>query len=166
MEEMKNIMTRAWEIAREAVEKFGGQAAEYISGSLKQAWAETKNDFQLQGSEKQVAWAEEIREAYVAKVAEYLELKEKEEKVTGEITALEIRVHAQSLRSKINKVQNKKVREFKKTFEGTREEKYATIRKIKSAHANKLEKVIERKINATLRQTSASFWINEYKGLV
>lgn len=166
MEEMKNIMTRAWEIAREAVEKFGGQAAEYISGSLKQAWAETKNDFQLQGSEKQVAWAEEIREAYVAKVAEYLELKEKEEKVTGEITALEIRVHAQSLRSKINKVQNKKVREFKKTFEGTREEKYATIRKIKSAHANKLEKAIERKFNAMFSQTSAGLWIEIHKGLV
>ena len=163
---MTNIMARAWEIAREAAVNFGGQAAEYIAGSLKQAWAETKDSVELEGSEKQVAWAEEIREAYVAKVAEYIELKENEEKVTGEITALEIRVHAQSLRSKINKVQNKKVRKFKKIFEGTKEEKYATIREIKSDHANKLEDAIERKINATLSQTSASFWINEYKGLV
>lgn len=39
---MKNIMTRAWEIAKEAVIKFGGKAIEYISESLKLAWKEVK----------------------------------------------------------------------------------------------------------------------------
>lgn len=40
---IKNIMTRAWEIAREAVSNFGGKIIEYISGALKQAWEEVKN---------------------------------------------------------------------------------------------------------------------------
>lgn len=36
-------MTRAWEIAREAVSNFGGKIIEYISGALKQAWGEVKD---------------------------------------------------------------------------------------------------------------------------
>jgi len=39
---MKNIMTRAWEIAREGQEKFGGKVSEYLSESLKSAWIESK----------------------------------------------------------------------------------------------------------------------------
>lgn len=33
-------MKRAWEIAREGQNKFGGKVSEYISESLKQAWFE------------------------------------------------------------------------------------------------------------------------------
>ena len=36
-------MKRAWEIAKEAVVKFGGKAIEYIAESLKIAWSEFKN---------------------------------------------------------------------------------------------------------------------------
>lgn len=36
----KAVMTRAWEIAREAAAKFGGKSREYFALSLKQAWAE------------------------------------------------------------------------------------------------------------------------------
>lgn len=39
---MRNIMKRAWELAKKAAVKFGGSAKQYISGALKQAWAETK----------------------------------------------------------------------------------------------------------------------------
>lgn len=42
MTNLKNIMTRAWEIAREAVANFGGKASEYIAEALKMAWAEVK----------------------------------------------------------------------------------------------------------------------------
>lgn len=42
MTNLKNIMTRAWEIAREAVVNFGGKASEYIAEALKMAWAEVK----------------------------------------------------------------------------------------------------------------------------
>lgn len=35
-----SIMKRAWEIAREAVKKFGGKVKEFFSASLKAAWAE------------------------------------------------------------------------------------------------------------------------------
>lgn len=47
-------MTRAWEIAKNAVVDFGGKAVEYISESLKLAWKEVKaatND--LEGSKFQ-----------------------------------------------------------------------------------------------------------------
>ena len=39
---MKNIMTRAWEIAREGQVKFGGKVSEYFAEALKMAWAEAK----------------------------------------------------------------------------------------------------------------------------
>lgn len=42
MTNLKNIMTRAWEIAREAVANYGGKAVEYIAEALKMAWAEVK----------------------------------------------------------------------------------------------------------------------------
>lgn len=36
----KAVMTRAWEVAKEAQAKFGGKASQYLSGALKSAWAE------------------------------------------------------------------------------------------------------------------------------
>lgn len=39
---MKNVMKRAWEIAREGVKKFGGKVKEYFAEALKMAWAEFK----------------------------------------------------------------------------------------------------------------------------
>ena len=36
---MKNVMTKAWEIAREGAAKFGGKASEYFAKALKMAWA-------------------------------------------------------------------------------------------------------------------------------
>ena len=43
MTNLKNIMTRAWEIAREAVANFGGKVREYIAEAMKMAWAETRS---------------------------------------------------------------------------------------------------------------------------
>jgi len=40
---MMNIMKRAWEIAKEGQEKFGGKVSEYLSESMKMAWNEWKN---------------------------------------------------------------------------------------------------------------------------
>jgi hypothetical protein len=37
------LMKKAWEIARTAVETFGGKVREYFSESLKMAWGEAKN---------------------------------------------------------------------------------------------------------------------------
>lgn len=58
------IMKRAWEIFRTMV----GERLAKLSAALKQAWAEFKNGVkkmakQLKGSEKQIAWAEDIRKA-------------------------------------------------------------------------------------------------------
>lgn len=49
---MKNVMTRAWEIAKEAVVKFGGSAVEYLSGALKQAWKEVKQVINIEKLEE------------------------------------------------------------------------------------------------------------------
>lgn len=38
----KSVMTNAWVIARAAAAKFGGKAREYLSGALRQAWAQAK----------------------------------------------------------------------------------------------------------------------------
>lgn len=39
---MKQMMKRAWEIAKRAAEKFGGRAMEYIALAMKEAWKEIK----------------------------------------------------------------------------------------------------------------------------
>ena len=39
---MKEIMTNAWKIAKDAAKKFGGKATEYIGGALKMAWKAAK----------------------------------------------------------------------------------------------------------------------------
>lgn len=52
---MKNIMNRAWEIAREAAKKYGHSVKEYFSMALKAAWAEAK-------APKQKTVAERIEE--------------------------------------------------------------------------------------------------------
>jgi len=39
---MKQVMVRAWEIARQGQEQFGGKVSEYLSQALKMAWAESK----------------------------------------------------------------------------------------------------------------------------
>lgn len=61
----KQIMKRAWEIARNGQKKFGGKVKEYFAIALKLAWKEVKSAMekaQLKGTPKQVAWAEAIRE--------------------------------------------------------------------------------------------------------
>lgn len=61
---MKQVMVRAWEIAKAAVVKFGGKVREYFAASLSIAWKEIKamEEIQLVGSEKQIKWAKDIRE--------------------------------------------------------------------------------------------------------
>lgn len=62
---MKNVMTRAWEIAKEAVVKFGGKVKEYFALSLKMAWDEIKAPAAVtvelvSGSRKYKSWVAEI----------------------------------------------------------------------------------------------------------
>src|SRR5699024_12283953 len=72
---MTNVMTQAWEIAYKGQNKFGGKVKEYFAQALKMAWALVKKsavafkgavrqaeNVALQGSVKQIAWAESIRE--------------------------------------------------------------------------------------------------------
>ncbi|WP_203363104.1 hypothetical protein [Bacillus sp. REN10] len=65
-----NVMTRAWEIAKAAVVKFGGKVKEYFAESLKLAWKEVKNAVanlvELKGSDKQIAWANDIRDIFIS----------------------------------------------------------------------------------------------------
>lgn len=40
----KELMTNAWEIAKNAAKKFGGKAIEYIAGAMKMAWTAIKDN--------------------------------------------------------------------------------------------------------------------------
>lgn len=58
-------MKRAWEIAREGQNKFGGKVSEYFAVSLKMAWAEIKAPKTVEftttsGSKKHKSWIAEI----------------------------------------------------------------------------------------------------------
>lgn len=60
-------MKTAWEIAYEGQNKFGGKVREYFAESLKLAWKGVKTIMDaMKGTEKQVAWANEIRERVIA----------------------------------------------------------------------------------------------------
>lgn len=58
-------MVRAWEIARQGQEQFGGKVSEYLSESLKMAWEESKAPKKVEftttsGSRKHKSWIAEI----------------------------------------------------------------------------------------------------------
>ena len=54
----KEIMKRAWQIAKRGAEKFGGKAVEYISESLKIAWREVKAVMKIQDEKMNVKYNE------------------------------------------------------------------------------------------------------------
>ncbi len=47
VDEMKNVMAKAWEIARKGASKFGGCAKEYFAKALKMAWSLIKKESSL-----------------------------------------------------------------------------------------------------------------------
>lgn len=66
---MKEVMIRAWEIARMGAQVHGGKAIEYIAEALKMAWAEFKKGVKkmvkvilktLTGSRNHKTWVAEI----------------------------------------------------------------------------------------------------------
>lgn len=73
---MKQVMKRAWELAKSGVKKFGGKVREYLAASLSIAWKEVKNMgeklAELVGSVKQVKWAEDIRKKAIEELEEAL----------------------------------------------------------------------------------------------
>lgn len=48
----KEIMSKAWEIAREGQKEFGGKVTEYFAEALKIVWAEAKNSINIEALEK------------------------------------------------------------------------------------------------------------------
>lgn len=48
----KEIMSKAWEIAREGQKVFGGKVSEYFAESLKMAWAQVKSSISIEALEK------------------------------------------------------------------------------------------------------------------
>lgn len=59
---MKNVMVRAWEIAKEGQVKFGGSVREYFAAALKMAWAESRKAeiVTSSGSRKHKSWVAKI----------------------------------------------------------------------------------------------------------
>lgn len=88
-------MSRAWRIARQGAKKFGGSVKEYFAVSLKMAWAEVKAEEEnaekeeeialpeLTGTEKQIAWASDIRIELLGYVKAHAETSDVPEKKRG-----------------------------------------------------------------------------------
>lgn len=60
-----NVMKRAWEIAREGQNKFGGNVKEYFAEALRMAWAEAKAPKKVElvtkaGSRNHKSWVAKI----------------------------------------------------------------------------------------------------------
>ena len=84
---MKNVMTRAWEIAKDGAAKFGGSVKEYFAQALVIAWSEIKKGvakmekviFETStGSRKHKAWVAKITGAHSTYKFEREFLNEKE----------------------------------------------------------------------------------------
>lgn len=72
---MRNVMKKAWEIARNGQKKFGGKVREYFAIALKMAWTIVKKGMEmvkLVGTESQVRWAESIRKNFIADLTDAL----------------------------------------------------------------------------------------------
>lgn len=115
---------------------------------------------ELKGTEKQVKWAEDIRR-------KYLELLEKvktgdPKKVKGAKTVLGIdQIEKDMSMKKVSK------RVKMRKLEGEEREKAeAELNEYISTYDEVLRQKIEDKINNTLSQESASFWIDNYKWIV
>lgn len=65
----KKVMSRAWRLARQGAEKFGGSAKEYFAISLKMAWAEVKAE-EAVAEEKEEAIDEKFLEKISINVEE------------------------------------------------------------------------------------------------
>ena len=61
---MKNVMKKAWEIARKGQKQFGGKVSEYLSEALKMAWAIIKKGAVKMGIVE--LRAEEIAKEHIA----------------------------------------------------------------------------------------------------
>src|SRR5690625_3481822 len=62
---MKNVMVRAWEIAKDGQKKFGGKVSEYSSEAVKMDWAEARAPQTVKltttsGSRTHKSWVAEI----------------------------------------------------------------------------------------------------------
>jgi len=58
---MKNVMKKAWEIAKRGQEKFGGNVKEYFAEALKMAWAIVKGKVELTIKKTMYEIAEELQ---------------------------------------------------------------------------------------------------------
>lgn len=171
MEEMKKeVMITAWEIARTAVVKYGGKVVEYLSESLKMAWAKIKGGAKMKGSEKQVAWAENIKAEVIRHIDKFNDLSNslpsKEDKdyytkanaLTAEEAVLFGNDHKQN------------VREVKSGYKLSREERALETKEEKKARREAQAQAIadyeQSLIQDILKQDDASYWIDNFKFLV
>ena len=65
----KEVMTRAWEIARKAASLFGGKPSEYIRGTVKMAWNAIKEEREEQETHGLKKW--QAVEAKMRKAGKY-----------------------------------------------------------------------------------------------
>lgn len=65
----KEVMTRAWEIARKAASPFGGKPSEYIRGTVKMAWNAIKEEREEQETYGLKKW--QAVEAKMRKAGKY-----------------------------------------------------------------------------------------------
>lgn len=175
---MTNVMSKAWGIAKEGQKKFGGKVKEYFAQALKIAWGIVKNamnnlqgvkgtllDIQfaeLEGSEKQISWAKEIRKKAVNAMLNEIfhESYEMMDKVRGTskiekryVKNLVLKMHSEE--SIIEYLKEQK--EFHERISSAELAKEKTERLIKSMNGAYDRHARTREI---LSNTSAKFWID------
>lgn len=166
---MKRVMIRAWEIVKEAVEKFGGKCMEYMSKALKIAWKEEKEMklVELKGSEKQIAWAEDIRDHYISVFKKFEELVKEVKEIGKRNMSWEKKCSLSSYITLLvgdNYFSDIKMA-VKEEFKMPREERRNLSKDLKLKRKSDMEmarakRVKERAIEI-LKEEEASYWINK-----
>ena len=179
--QLSKVMSKAWEMARKASNKFGNKVSEYIGESMKIAWVIVRSERgsvklpgnkwaaqvngvirqldsvpALEGSPKQIAWAEDIRRQ---KAGVYLGLIQREEYVVkasfpwekDRVESKPVKGLAQAM------VSEKKIIEYFEKMEAQGLPKSRMESAVKSMNAllDRMERAYE-----VLKNPSAKFWID------
>lgn len=165
----KEVMVTAWEIARTAVVEYGGKVVEYLSEALKMAWTKIKGGAKMKGSEKQIAWAENIKKEVVRHIDKFNDLNNnlpsKEDKdyytKANALTAQRAILFGSDYKESVREIKSKyKLSREERALE-TEEEKKAR----REAQAQAVADYEQSLIQDILKQDDASYWIDRFKHL-
>lgn len=165
----KEVMVTAWEIARAAAVEFGGKVVEYLSEALKMAWAKIKGGTKMKGSEKQIAWAENIKKEVVRHIDKFNNLNNNLPSKGDKDYYTKVNALSAQRTILFGNDYKENIREIKSEYKVSREERALETKEEKTARREAQAQAVadyeQSLIQDILKQDDASYWIDRFKHL-